>query len=36
MPKDWKILSKNAHIAVFNEDWDDEIERIDFALLNQG
>lgn len=32
-PIEWKEMAENAHLAVFNEIWDKEIERIDFALV---
>lgn len=31
--EDWKELASNAHLAVFNEVWTPEKERIDYALL---
>lgn len=30
---DWHALAANAHLAVFNENWTPEKERIDFTLL---
>lgn len=32
-PKDWKEMAEHAHLAVFGEGWDKELERIDFALV---
>lgn len=32
-PQDWKVLAENAHLVVFDETWDKELERISFALL---
>lgn len=32
-PQDWKVLAENAHLVVFEEKWDKELERIDFALV---
>lgn len=31
--EEWKVLAVNAHLAVFNEEWTADKERIDFALL---
>ncbi len=31
--EEWHKLAVNAHTAVFNEDWDADLERIDFTLL---
>lgn len=34
MTKDeWKQMSSNAHMLAFNETWNEELERIDFAML---
>lgn len=32
-PKEWKACAESAHLAVFDEKWDKELERIDFALI---
>lgn len=32
-PIEWKDMAENAHVSVFNENWDKELERIDFALV---
>lgn len=32
-PQEWKEMAENAHLAVFNEGWDKELERVDFALV---
>lgn len=32
-PAEWKWMAKNAHVAVFDETWNAELERISFALL---
>lgn len=31
--QDWRTLAVGAHLAVFNETWTPDRERIDFALL---
>src|SRR6185295_17570250 len=30
---EWKDLSKNAHESVFNQMWNPDMERIDYAML---
>lgn len=30
---EWYQLAENAHLAVFDETWNKDIERIDFAVL---
>lgn len=32
-PITWKDMAENAHLAVFDENWQRDLERIDFALL---
>lgn len=32
-PKEWYELAEAAHIAVFDESWDKNMERIDFAMV---
>lgn len=32
-PPEWKLLSRDAHVSVFREDWDADKDRIDYALL---
>lgn len=32
-PKDWKVLASNAHLVVFDETWDEMIERISYAII---
>jgi hypothetical protein len=32
-PDEWKVLAEKAHLVVFNEKREAEINRIDFALL---
>lgn len=33
LPHQWKEMAENAHVAVFDETWDKNLERITFALL---
>ena len=32
-PRIWKTMAADAHLSVFKEQWDAELETIDFAML---
>lgn len=32
-PREWKALAEDAHLSVFDELWDKDLERIDFAMI---
>lgn len=34
-PDEWKILSENAHLIMFNEQRPKELDRIDYALISE-
>lgn len=33
LPEEWKVLAEAAHVAVFDESWDKNLERVDFAMI---